>query len=218
MRRIIGIPHNPSWSGTTALEWTDQPSSDTTPPSTPTNLTAAAVSSSQINLSWTASTDNVGVTGYSVERCQGSACTNFSQISTPGGTSYSDTGLVANTTYRYRVRATDAAGNLSSYSSIASAATPNNQPPAVNAGPDQTVTLLAGATLTGTATDDGLPSGTLTVQWSMASGPAPVVFSAPQSTTTGVTFALPGTYVFRLSASDSQLTSTDDVTVTVNPL
>jgi len=64
-KKTIGTPHNPSWSGTTALEWTDQPPSDTTPPSTPTNLTAAAVSSSQINLSWTASTDNVGVTGYS---------------------------------------------------------------------------------------------------------------------------------------------------------
>ena len=129
-KKGTGTPHNPSWAGTTASEWTDQTSTDTTPPSAPTNLTAAVVSSSQINLSWTASTDNVGVTGYSVERCPGSACTNFSQISTPGGTSYSDTGLVANTTYRYRVRATDAAGNLSSYSSIASAATPNNQPPA----------------------------------------------------------------------------------------
>src|SRR3989344_1475867 len=48
---------------------------DTTPPSIPTNLSASAISSSQINLSWTASTDNVGVTGYRVERCSGSTCT-----------------------------------------------------------------------------------------------------------------------------------------------
>jgi hypothetical protein len=58
-----------------------------------------------------------------VERCQGSTCTTFTQIATPTGTSYNDTGRTANTTYRYRVRATDAAGNPSNYSSIASATT-----------------------------------------------------------------------------------------------
>ncbi len=102
---------------------------DTQAPSTPTNLTATAVSSSQINLSWTASTDNVGVTGYRVERCQGSGCSNFTQIATPSGTSYSDTGLSASTAYSYRIRATDAAGNLSSYSSTASATTSSAPPP-----------------------------------------------------------------------------------------
>ncbi|HYR89654.1 MAG TPA: fibronectin type III domain-containing protein [Terriglobia bacterium] len=121
-KKGTGTPHNPSWAGTTALEWSDQ-LGDTSAPSTPANLAASAGSSSQINLSWTASTDNVGVTGYSVERCQGSGCTSFTAVSTPGGTSYSDTGLAANTLYSYRVRATDAAGNLSSYSSIASATT-----------------------------------------------------------------------------------------------
>ena len=77
-----------------------------------------AVGTTQINLSWTASTDNVGVTGYRVERCQGASCTNFAQVGTPTATTFSDTGLTANTTYRYRVRATDAAGNLSAYSTI----------------------------------------------------------------------------------------------------
>src|SRR5439155_1644055 len=55
---------------------------DTQPPTTPSNLTATAVSGSQINLSWTASTDNVGVTGYPVERCQGAGCTSFAPIGT----------------------------------------------------------------------------------------------------------------------------------------
>ena len=108
------------------------------------NLTAAAVSSSQINLGWSASTDNVGVTGYRVYRCQGSSCTPSTQVGTATTTSYSDTGLTANTQYRYRVRATDAASNLSSYSSTRSATTlsgtTTNQPPTANAGPDQTVT------------------------------------------------------------------------------
>ena len=98
-------------------------SGDTTPPTAPSNLTATAASASQINLAWTASTDNVGVTGYLVERCSGAGCTNFAQIGTPTSTSFSDTGLTANTSYSYRVRATDAAGNLSAYSNTATATT-----------------------------------------------------------------------------------------------
>jgi len=96
---------------------------DTTDPSTPTNLVASPVSSSQINLTWTASTDNVAVTGYQVERCAGASCVNFAQIATPVPNSYNNTGLLASTLYRYRVRATDGAGNLSSYSSIAESTT-----------------------------------------------------------------------------------------------
>src|SRR5207245_2508577 len=97
---------------------------DTTPPTAPSNLTATAASSSQINLAWTASTDDVGVAGYLVERCQGSGCTGFAQVATVAGTTYNDTGLAAATGYSYRVRATDAAGNLSGYSNTASATTP----------------------------------------------------------------------------------------------
>src|SRR5205807_145566 len=77
----------------------------------------------EIDLSWAASTDNVGVTGYLLERCSGSNCSNFTQIATPPGTSFKDTGLSASTSYTYRVRATDAAGNLSQYSGTTSAST-----------------------------------------------------------------------------------------------
>jgi fibronectin type 3 domain-containing protein len=96
---------------------------DTSPPTAPTNLTATAASSSQMNLSWTASTDNVGVTGYRIERCQDSGCSSFVQIAAPTGASYNDTGLLPSTSYSYRVRATDAAGNLSGYSNAATATT-----------------------------------------------------------------------------------------------
>jgi RHS repeat-associated protein len=92
-------------------------------PTAPAGLTPTVVSATQINLAWTAATDNVGVTGYQVERCQGAGCANFAQIATPTATSFSDTGLAAATSYSYRVRATDAAGNLSAYSSVASATT-----------------------------------------------------------------------------------------------
>lgn len=96
---------------------------DTISPSAPQNLIAAAISPSQINLSWAASTDNVGVVGYKVERCEGSNCINFIQIATSTTTNYSDTNLSSNTTYRYRVRAFDADNNTSPYSSIVSATT-----------------------------------------------------------------------------------------------
>ncbi|MEO8637464.1 MAG: LamG-like jellyroll fold domain-containing protein [Candidatus Taylorbacteria bacterium] len=106
---------------------------DTTAPSTPTNLSASAVSSSQINLSWTASTDNVGVTGYKVFR-------NGTQVATPSTNSYSSTGLTANTSYSYTVLAQDAAGNPSAQSSSASATTQ-----AVSAGNPRTyVTTFSG--------------------------------------------------------------------------
>ena len=106
---------------------------DTTSPTAPTDLAATAVSLSQINLSWTASTDGVGVTEYLIYRCAGSDCTPTIQVGTSTANSYSDTGLSSDTAYGYRVRATDAAGNLSGYSSTASATTPvppDTTPPA----------------------------------------------------------------------------------------
>ncbi|MGO4494794.1 discoidin domain-containing protein [Paenibacillus sp. 2RAB27] len=90
--------------------------SDTTAPTAPTNVTASATSSSQINLSWTASTDNVGVTGYEVYR--GAALVGSSAT-----TSYSDTGLSASTAYSYTVKAKDSAGNVSAASNTGSATT-----------------------------------------------------------------------------------------------
>ena len=77
-----------------------------------------------MNLSWTASTDNVGVTGYRVERCQGAGCTNFAQVGDADGDHLQRHRPGGRTTYRYQVRAVDAAGNLSAYSSIATATTP----------------------------------------------------------------------------------------------
>ncbi|MDO8620440.1 MAG: LamG-like jellyroll fold domain-containing protein, partial [bacterium] len=106
---------------------------DTTAPSVPSGLSAAAVSTTAIDLSWTASTDAVGVTGYKIYR-------GGVQIGTSVTNSYSDTGLVASTFYSYTVSANDAAGNNSSQSSSASAttqtpppSTPDTQAPSVPA-------------------------------------------------------------------------------------
>src|SRR5439155_151307 len=126
--------------------WTSDPVAvtvfnDTTPPSVPTGLTATAVSSSQINLSWTASSDNVGVSGYRVFR-------GGTQIATTSTTSFANTGLSASTTYSYTVAAYDAAGNLSAQSSSASATTPappDTTPPTVSI-----TSPASGATVGGT--------------------------------------------------------------------
>jgi RHS repeat-associated protein len=112
------------------LSATTSIAADITPPTAPTGLTATAVGLSQINLSWTASTDNVGVPGYLVERCQGAGCTKFAQIVAVAGTSFSNTGVTAGTSYSYRVRANDAAGNLSGYSNVVSAMTDATAPTA----------------------------------------------------------------------------------------
>ena len=102
------------------------PTPDTTPPTQPGTLSANAAQASEVDLSWGASTDNVGVTGYQIERCSGAGCTNFTQIATTTGTgtTYKDTTYGRLHHYSYRVRATDAAGNLSTYSNTASATTP----------------------------------------------------------------------------------------------
>lgn len=92
------------------------PAVDTQAPTIPINLRAVAASSSQINLSWTASTDNVGVTGYRIFR-------NGIHIATVTGTSYSNTGLAASTAYAYTVSAYDRARNSSAQSSSVSSTT-----------------------------------------------------------------------------------------------
>ncbi len=102
---------------------TFQQGADTQAPTAPTNLLANAPSSSQINLTWTAATDNIGVTQYRIERCLGNGCSNFVQIGTTTSTTFSNSGLAARTRYRYRVRAVDAANNLGPYSNIAQART-----------------------------------------------------------------------------------------------
>ncbi|HET6454427.1 MAG TPA: family 10 glycosylhydrolase [Armatimonadota bacterium] len=102
-------------------------SSDLTAPTVPTNLSATAVSASQINLSWTASTDNVGVTGYKIFR-------NDVQIGTSATTSYQSTGLSQYTTYTYKVAAYDAMDNTSAQSSPDSDTTWDGQAPTVPTG------------------------------------------------------------------------------------
>ncbi|MBI5913502.1 hypothetical protein HY839_03645 [Candidatus Azambacteria bacterium] len=89
---------------------------DTQAPTVPSGLIAIAASSAQIDLSWTTSTDTIGVTGYTIYR-------DGTQIATSPTNSYANTGLSASTLYTYTVSAYDAAGNNSARSAIVSATT-----------------------------------------------------------------------------------------------
>jgi Glycosyl hydrolases family 16 len=90
-----------------------RPTTDTSPPTVPGNLTATA-GNAQVSLSWTASTDNVGVMGYDVYR-------NGARVAQTAGIAFTNTGLTNGTSYGYSVAAYDAAGNVSAASAIVSA-------------------------------------------------------------------------------------------------
>ena len=186
---------------------------DTQAPSTPGSASATAVSSTEIDLTWSASTDNVGVTGYLVERCTGSGCANFAQIATPTGTSYADTGRSASTTYTYRVRAQDAAANLSGYSNTTDAATSSSgggggsdtQPPTAPSGLTAAAYSGSEILLTWTASTDNV--GVTGYQIERCLGSSCTTFAqiaTPTATTlldSGLSMST--TYTYRVRAVDA---------------
>ncbi|MEQ1872030.1 MAG: PKD domain-containing protein, partial [Vicinamibacterales bacterium] len=96
-------------------------------------------------------------------------------------------------------------------------AVPTNVAPTVSAGADQSITLPSGATLDGSVTDDGLPSGaTVTRLWVKLDGPGSVTFDNAASPITTATFSVAGSYTLRLTATDTSLFGSDDVVVVVN--
>jgi chitodextrinase len=129
---------------------------DTTPPTTPGGLTAMAVSTGQVDLAWTASTDAVGVQGYKLYR-NGAY---LSSVGPVGSTSFSDTGLTANTAYSYRVSAIDAAGNESAQSTAAAMTTPasgaDTTPPSAPGSATVTASAWNEVTVTWTAATDNV--------------------------------------------------------------
>ena len=172
---------------------------DTTAPSTPTNLAAIAISSSQINLTWNASTDNVAVTGYQIFR-------DGTLLTTVTGTSYSNTGLTPSTAYSYYVRATDAAGNFSANSNTVSATTQAATPP-------PTVMLSANPQSIGTG-----DSSTLSWTSSNASSCTGTGFSTGGTTSGSAVVTPSATTVYSISCTGAGGTGTNTVTVSVGAL
>jgi RHS repeat-associated protein len=155
----------------------------------------------------------------------GTLTMGWSKVSGPGSVIFSAPDS-ANTTasfseagnYVLRLTASDSA--LSGYAEVKiTVRTPAmNEAPVVSAGPDKVIGLTNVATLDGTVTDDGLPQGsTVTVNWSVIGGPGTVTFENSSVTNARATFSATGTYVLRLTASDSALSASSDVTVTVYP-
>ena len=182
--------------------------SDTQPPSAPGTPAPVVVSSTQINLTWPAATDNVAVTGYFVERCAGAGCSNFAQVGTPATASFSDLGLTASTSYSYRVRATDAAVNLGPYSATASATTqapPDTQPPTAPGTPVLTVVSSTQINLTwAAATDNVAVTGYFVERCSGAGCSTFAQVAAPVAASLNDTgLAASTSYTYRVRATDA---------------
>jgi fibronectin type 3 domain-containing protein len=182
-------------------------SPDTQPPTAPASFTAAAVSGTQVNLSWTAATDNVGVTGYQVERCQGAGCSSFAQIGSSAGTTYNDVTAVVGGTYNYRVRATDAANNLGPYANVGPVTTPapDTQPPTTPATLTAAIISTSQINLSWTASTDNVAVAGYQVQRCQGAGCSTFTqIAAPAGSTYNDTGLSSGTsYSYRVQAVDT---------------
>ena len=153
----------------------------------------------------------------------GAVATAWSQVSGPGTVTFTNPSAIdtnasfsAPGSYTLRLTANDSA--LTTSDDIVITVNPHNDAPSVNAGPDQTITLPANASLDGTVTDDGLPNppGAVSTTWTKVSGPGTVTFADATAIDTSASFSAAGSYTLRLTANDSALTGSDDIIVTVN--
>jgi hypothetical protein len=198
---------------------TVNPASQNQPPMVNAGLDQTVILPNSATLSGTANDDGL-------PNPPGTLITTWSQFSGPGTVTFGDASSLSTTasfsaagTYVLRLTADDSALQSNDDLTVTVNSSSQNQPPTVNAGSDQTVILPNSATLSGTAGDDGLPNppGTLITTWSQFSGPGTVTFGDASSLSTTASFSAAGTYVLRLTADDSALQSSDDVTLTVSP-
>lgn len=154
-------------------------------------------------------------TSVTWQKISGSGTVNFSSINSLATTAT----FGAAGTYTLRLTATD--GALSASDDVVVVVSAANSAPTVSASPSsQNVTLPGVANITANVQDDGQPAppGQITVVWQKLSGPTngTVTFSSATSLSTTATFNITGTYVLRITASDSALQATSDVTVVVS--
>ncbi|HEV7610038.1 MAG TPA: cellulose binding domain-containing protein, partial [Steroidobacteraceae bacterium] len=192
---------------------------DTQPPSTPANLRVTGTTSNSVSLAWNASTDDVsGVTGYQVFR-------GATQVGTPTGLTFTDTGLAASTTFSYTVRAVDGTAKVSAASTAVSATTtavtqdftvtPSPAAVSVTRGASVPTTVaIARTNFTGavTMTASGLPAG-VTVGFSPAGA---TTGNSVTATFTASSTATLGAATVTLTATSGTVTRTTSVSLTVN--
>src|SRR6185312_13415613 len=193
----------------------------------------APVVSSGPNQTIALPTNTVTLTGTVTDDGRPSGATvtqQWSEVSGPAAVTFSTPTLKTTQatfttagTYDLRLTASDTQLTGSSDVTITVLSAPQNLPPTVSAGLNQTSTLpgpnrTVQLTLSGSVKDDGQPTGAaVTQQWAEVSGPAAVTFSTPLSPTTSATFSTAGVYDLRLTASDTQLSSSADISVVINP-
>ncbi|MBK1857751.1 PKD domain-containing protein, partial [Cerasicoccus arenae] len=181
----------------------------------PTSSATYATAATTVDIGGTVS-DNVGVTSLSWSNNLGGS----GSITIGATWQYNNIPLQSGANV-ITITALDAANNVGTdVITVTSSPTPANQSPTVNAGTDDSVTLISGTgalALSGSASDDGLPQGSsLTTQWTKFSGPGTVTFADDSQLATTATFTVEGTYVLRLTGSDTELSASDDVTITVS--
>ena len=182
------------------------------------NRTPTAGAGPDINLLYTGGATTVSLDGtISDDGLPGAVTQTWSKISGPGTVSFAnanavDTAATFSTqgTYVLRLTATDTA--LTVYDEC-TVSVRSNFPPQVSAGPDIAFIFPGVVPLDGTVTDDGLPGPAVSQTWSCTSGPGTVTFADPHSVDTTATFSGPGTYVLRLTATDTALSAFDEVTI-----
>jgi N-acetyl-anhydromuramyl-L-alanine amidase AmpD len=188
-------------AGNSGYTGVDSAKTDGVPPAAPSNLAATAVSTSQINLTWTQNSSDE--TGFKIERATSSGGT-YTQIATVGAnvTSYSNTGLSSSSTYYYRVRSYNSWGN-SAYSGVDSATTANS-PPVLTAIANRTVNEGTLLQFSASASDPDEMNSTSTVasfeSYDVGSASGTIMFRQPDfsSTTSGF-----------LTSADNYTTVTD---------
>ncbi len=183
------------------------PTPDTIAPSTPANLHATANGCTQVDLSWSASTDTggAGLKGYDVYRNGGFV----KQVPAPS-TATSDVGLSGTTKYTYTVAAVDNAGNVSGTSNAASATTPAcNQPPVANAGPDRSGQTGTPISFDGSQSSDA-DGSIVSYAWTFGDG------ATGSGVTTTHSYASTGSFTVTLTVTDDDgATDTDVATVAI---
>ena len=152
--------------------------------------------------------------------------TLWTQLSGPGTANFTDVSAVdtsalfsAEGTYVLELSGDDGELQTSDTVTITVNPEPPNQPPTVDAGLDQTIALCQSVVLNGSVYDDGMPvpPGIVTSTWSQVSGPGSVSFGDSSAVDTTAAFSDSGSFVLQLRADDSALTTSDAVTVTVEP-
>jgi chitodextrinase len=179
------------------------PWGDTEAPSAPTNLAGSAISSSEINLVWTASTDNIGVVGYYIYR-------NGLKVGSTSGTSYTDNYLLPNTTYTYQVTAFDQANNESNKSNSIQVTTQvlvDNPPQISITNPAAGVIVSATISVTANVSDD---KGILKVDFYLDGIFKYSDSTAPYSWTLDTTAYFNGNHTIKARAYDTSGQYADD--------